>query len=142
MKRKKNIKYLLTALLFVFCAGVKAQSRPAASDTSDLKVARLLSVSPEKAKQIRAVFNFRHEEFQRLMLNTSLKPAEKDKQLKALFAERRRLIDSVLTPDQKRMLFQSVADLKAKQTEKFNSARQNNKTEMNKVPHTTKVVQQ
>jgi len=106
MKNLMNLKiYLLPVLMLLAVTTVKAQR---ARDTtySAAKLAADLSVSMEKAVQIRQALNYNADKLHSLITDNTLKPKEKIEQIKKLYGERQQQIALVMGPEQKALYIQ------------------------------------
>ena len=114
MKQWIQSKYkMLLLLLLLLTAGtaLKAQTKVADdADTVTNNLSKRLSVSKEKARQIKDALNYHQDDIARIMQDSTLAPDEKDRQLKLMLADRRRKVDSVLMPARKERLRQLQTD--------------------------------
>lgn len=105
----KNMPLLL--LLLISGTALKAQTKDANdADSVVNNLIKRLSVSKKKAGEIKDALNYHQQEMARIMQDSTLAPDEKDKQLKWMRAERRRIVDSVLMPARKERLRQLQTD--------------------------------
>jgi hypothetical protein len=105
-----NYQKTLLLAFFMFSAIVlKAQSPDTAS--ANARMAAGLSVSREKASQIREALTFRQDELRKLITDKSLSPETKRAKIAGLQKERQHRIDAVLTPQQKALLAQHYSEL-------------------------------
>jgi hypothetical protein len=101
--------YILPAILVLLLVKttVKAQNIVNAGDLQTIyrnKIISRLSVGSQKADNIASVVNYRRNEILELIKDKTMDARQKDQLLKALFEQRNNKIDSVLTPEQKRMM--------------------------------------
>ncbi|MDB5131501.1 MAG: hypothetical protein JWR02_1250 [Mucilaginibacter sp.] len=132
-----SYKYGMVIVMLTISIQLKAQNKPDQNipDSVTQKLAERLGVSNEKAKQVQAAYGYKHDEIDRLMKDQARKPADKQRVLKRLMAERRQKIDSVLTVPQKETLKQSQGDLIQRETDRRNKLMQQHETEVNRIPH-------
>lgn len=125
--------FLVLGILLTTNASLKAQST--AVDTTSDKLAKTLSINKEKAKQIQSALNYRHEEITNVMKDPNIKPADKQKQLKRLFADRKHKIDSTMTPALKQKLNELRADDIKKENDRRAAFEKKHEQDMEKTPH-------
>jgi hypothetical protein len=107
--KKINYPIILTGLLLCLW-----QSISLAQTTPDSRVTKLengLSVSPEKAMQIKAAYNDHHQDISVLLKNQTMSAKDKARQLKQLKDERQQRINAVISPAQRLQLYQSDTTL-------------------------------
>jgi len=129
--------YLCLALLLLITTAANAQNRGSknTADSASAMIARKLSVSPAKAKQIQAAYSYKREDIIKLMKDTTLKGPVKMRLIKQLEAERRHHIDSTVTPAQKAAMIADKGDLQKKQMEMRAQILKRHEEEMNRIPH-------
>jgi hypothetical protein len=123
---------LLTIVFLLVTMSLKAQTR---ADSAVNNISGRLSVSKEKARQIYAANNYKRAEFEKLMKDNSRKPGDKQRQMKRLMAERKHMVDSVMTPAQKAALLPDSNTLKQKMAAHREEIMKRHEAEMDKVPH-------
>jgi len=132
-----TLHYLCLMLLFLIASTAHAQNGTSknTADSTSAKIAKKLSVSPEKAKQIQAAYNYNHDAIIRLMKDTTFKGVGKMRLLKKLQAERKHKIDSAVTPEQQAAMIADQGSLHKKQMEIRAQMIKRHEDEMNRIPH-------
>lgn len=117
MKAKYSITIILSAFITLKTA---AQTKPAQArpDTSGKQLATQLGISKARAKKVAMAFNYKADEIQKLMRDTTMKPALRRQKLKELLDERRRLIGNVVTPGLRDTLNRKLGDREASAQQK------------------------
>lgn len=129
--------YLCLALLLLITNVVHAQSNSNknTADSASAKIAQKLSVSPEKARQIHAAYSYNLDKITKLEKDTTLKGPGKIRLLNKLRTERKRQIDSTVTPAQKAAMIADQGDLYKKQMAARAQMIKRHEDEMNRIPH-------
>jgi hypothetical protein len=101
MKQISIIFYsgFLLCIMLVASSAVaqKGQPKPTVkNDTASMRLSGQIGVSAEKAKRIREAFNYKKEEIQQLLRDTTIKPLVKQEKLRKLMQERRQYISTVV----------------------------------------------
>lgn len=129
--------YLCIMFLFLIANMANAQSgnNKNTADSASAKIAKKLSVSPEKAKQIHEAYAYKHDEIVRLMKDSTFKGPGKMRLLKKLEVERKHKIDSTVTPAQKATMLADQGDLYKKQMQRREQLIKSHEEEMSRIPH-------
>lgn len=126
---------ILFSLLVVNGFAQQQRGTQAPDDTVVAGLARKLSVSNEKARKINTALHFREKEILATTRDSTLNPNERHIKLQRLFFERKRMIDSVMTKDDKQTVKRAFADVIQRQDQDRNR-RQN--AQMAKVDQASK----
>lgn len=113
MKTIITYKSLTIVILLLFAAsGLKAQQKQANIN----RIASALSVSTEKAGQIRSAMSYNSDKLLDIIKKQGITQAQRQRLIEQLYAERTRKIDSVLTPQMKATLQRESNKAKADTT--------------------------
>jgi hypothetical protein len=142
MKKLNKNTYTIVLLLTIFClySGVLKAQQPTHNtvnqDTvASSRLAKRLSVSRERARQIQWAFNFRNEDIEKLMKDKTLDPKEKQQQLRQLLAQRRMVVDATLNKAQKQQLKNSLPADTAKMQAQREAMSQRHREQLSRTPH-------
>lgn len=134
MTNPKSIILVLLTMITVLT--VKAQQPESlTSDSVTYRISKRFSVSLERAKKIRSILQYKRDAYRKTMQDASLKPTEKQFLLTRLMGERRHLIDSLLTPEEKSKLKQAQSELLKRHAGKHSEMEKRHETELNRIPH-------
>lgn len=134
MKKQKLYHYIIiTGLLCLYAGVIQAQTAP---DSGIAKIASRLSVSTEKAQQIRAAYNYNESEIRALRTNKSISPQEKQKQLKELLADRLQKLNAVISLAQLMKLYHSDSTSIAYVHTQAAAMKQRHQQQIDQKPHT------
>lgn len=130
------IRGVLLGLALCLCNSIlKAQDNQPASTPDGSAINQLaarLSVSKEKAVQIRQAFNARHENIDQLAKDTAMNAKQKQQLLKSLLAQRKQMISMAISPAEKEQLKQIAAN---KQQTKQQAIQQRHQQQLARMPH-------
>ena len=94
---------LLLLLLTVTASVAKAQSTKASADPA---------ISAQSTAALKAALSSPEQRIKEIQLNTKLSPKQKQQQTEALMVKRHRAVDSLLTPEQKKVFLQRAAEVR------------------------------
>jgi hypothetical protein len=135
--RKSNIVAFVTvlSLLLIVNTSVKAQSGSLNRDSSAKVLATKLSVSPERAKRIQDAYGAYRQDIEKIMKDTQMKPAEKQRQLRRYQGLRRHMIDSLVSKQEQASLGAGQQGYLQQEAEHRKKLEARHEQELNKVPH-------
>jgi hypothetical protein len=133
--KKLNQRIFILLMLAAATTIAKAQTTIPPDTAGISKFAASLSVSREKAIRIRQAMHHRQQEIGLIMRDRKLSNPEKQVAVSKLLGERRRKLDSLLTPKQKTVLDKrDKKDIKS-QDAAMKDMQKRHEAEMNKIPH-------
>jgi hypothetical protein len=147
--KTKRFNILKLSVLFIMsgCAlSAVAQQKTmkgTARDTSVSQLATDLAIGKNRAEQVKSALNYKRAEISKLMRDSSISPQEKHLRFKSMVMERRRKIDSVMTPAEKLKLKQVYGETTPRESKHLAEVAQRQEAAMNKVLHkqVTKAIQ-
>lgn len=127
---------LLVLLLLLAATTVKAQKKDSNHpDTLADKLAKNMGVNRDKAKNIQAAMNYHHDEINRLMNDSTLKPEARREKLKKLMEDRRQKMNAAMGPTEKEKLKQQQANGVKKEAARQALLEQQHEAEINRISH-------